>query len=446
MPRLLIANDCHEQVVGQQADFSQNLAIWALRACWYIKNDDIVILPAEPTPGYIPYIADLIGVDYASLRIIVAPPGSTHHLCLDRLQNAELCSAIKEALAGRSIDAIIPLMPDAAVTGLARLLNAEHCLSGAGFAGQGGGVLANSKAIFRAIAAGCNIPIPTGLVTKNLKEAENGIHDLLFNQQVPVIVKKEFSQGCKGNEVLSSTAGLIPNGGRRGLRLVDRAAIQSYLEENWNWLTNDGQHHLVIERYFPKSRAIFAEFTLNDEGVAFAGIGEMLAVPIADGQVIPPVGLSNTTTAEIVDSGARLCAALHAIGYRGIVSADAIVSADNTVYFSEYNGRVTGSTHIYATIGARIVGKEAMSKRVLLERRGWTAPSFQAAVDRLRNSGLAYHSQTQKGVILSGIYYPIPKVISYTIVAEDLTDALSIEEKLHQVSPRAIPVSQTSGE
>ena len=77
-----------------------------------------------------------------------------------------------------------------------------------------------------------------------------------------------------------------------------------------------------------------------------------------------------------------------------------------------------------------------MSKRVLLERRGWTAPSFPAAVEMLKSSGLAFNPQTQQGVVLSGTYYPIPKTISYTIVAEDLAAALRIEEKLHQVSPR----------
>ena len=291
MPRLLIANDCQEQVVGQHPDFSQNLAIWALRACWHIENDDIVILPIEPTPGYIEYIAELTGVDYKSLRIMVAPLGATHHLCADRLQNEALCHAIKKALNGRCISLIQPLIPDVAVTGLARLLNAEECLPGAAFAGQGGGVLANSKAVFRAIAAGCNIPIPVGLVTKNSNEAKNCIEDLLLNQHVPVIVKKEFAQGCRGNEVLSANEGIIPNGGRRGLQLTDAAAIQTYLDENWNWLTNDGQHNFIIEQYFPGSRAIFAEFTLGDQGVEFAGLGEMLAVPIADGQVIPPVGL-----------------------------------------------------------------------------------------------------------------------------------------------------------
>lgn len=438
MLRLVIANDCQEQVVGQSSDFSQNMAIWSLRALWHIENNDIIVLPIEPTPGYLEYITELTHVDYQSLRIIIAPPGIAQHLTPDRLQNPELCLSIKKALAGRKLDVIVPLIPDAGVVALARLLDAENCLPGAAFASQGGGVLANSKIIFRAIAAGSHTPIPKGFVTKDPQEAKEHIKDLLIKQNVSVIIKKDFGQGCRGNEVLTNTADLIPNGGRRGLVLTDATAIENYVDENWNWLTNDRQHGVVIEEYFPHSRAIFAEFKLSDQGVEFAGIGEMLALPIADGQVVPPIGLSATTMADIISNGGKLCAALHAIGYRGMISADAIVTADNTVYFNEFNGRVTGSTHIYATIGARIVGKETMANRVLLERRGWIAASFQEGVTMLRDSGLAYDPKSKSGIILSGTYFPGPKIISYTIVAENLTVALQLEKELHQVSPRAI--------
>lgn len=440
MSRLLIANDCPEQIFGHNAEFSKGMAIWALRLLWHIEDDDIVVLPVEPETGYLEYITDLIGIRYDSLRIVVAPPGSADNLSADRIKNVELRNAVIKALAGRRLELILPLTPDAAVVMLARSLDAESCVPGAAFASQGGGVLANSKAAFRAIAAGAGVPIPAGSVINNPRDAEAIIADMILGHGFAVIVKKDFGQGCRGNEVLSHVNGVMPNGGRRGLVLPDHAAIKAYIAENWNWLANGGYHRVVVERYFPDSVAIFAEFSLTDRGVKFAGLGEMLAAPIADGQVIPPVGVSPTTVAEIVDGGYRLSAAMHAIGYRGTLSADAIVTPDAAVLFSEYNGRITGSTHIYSTIGARIVGKDWMRRRVLLERRGWTASSFQAAVDMLKDSGLAFNCETRSGVVLTGTFFPTRKVISYTVVAEDLTAAISIEEQLHRVSPRAIEV------
>lgn len=438
MPRLLIANDCPEQVLGYNSEFSNGLGIWAQRLLWHIEENDIIVLPTAPEAGYVAYIAGLLGINPESLSVIVAPKGSAGNLSADRLLNQELYQAISLALAGRSIKTIVSLTPDTAVTALARSLGVQSAVPGSGFASQGGGVLVNSKAIFRAIAAGIHVPIPAGVVTRDPFEAQTAIKDMLLNQQVAVIVKKDFGQGCRGNEILCAVDGLKANGGRRSMVLANPEAINTYIAQNWDWLSNEGQHHVIIEQYFPDSMAIFAEFELGAEGVQFAGIGEMLAAPIADGQVIPPVGLSPISVAEIIDQGHRLSVALHNMGYRGILSADAIVTPEGQVMFSEYNGRITGSTHIYSTVGKRLVGEQWMKKRVLLERRGWTAPSFQAAVDNLYHSGLTYDHEQKTGVVLTGTFIPARQVISYTIVAEDLPAAIKMEKQLHAVSPRAV--------
>lgn len=446
MTRLLIANDCPEQMIGQDADFSQGLALWSLRLLWHIKDDDIIILPIAPEPGHLKYIAQLLHVKYDSLRIIIAHPGHANHLSSDRLTSVELQNVVREAIAGRHVESVLLLTPDASVVLLARSLGLESKVPGAAFTSQGGGVLANSKSVFRIIAAGSGVPIPEGSVTNDPQVAEEIIANMLLNQHVNVIVKKDFAQGCRGNEVLSQTEGTLSNGGRRGLVLPNRAAIKSYINENWDWLTNNGHHDIILERYFPGSIAIFAEFNLSDEGVRLAGLGEMLAAPIADGQVIPPVGLSPVTVAEITESGYRLSAAMQTIGYRGTLSADAIVTPDARVLFSEYNGRMTGSTHIYSVIGEKIIGKAWFQTRVLLERRGWTAPSFQAAFNMLNDSGLAYNQTTRTGVILTGTFIPSRKTISYTIIAENLAAAITLEEQLHAVSPRAVEILTCNGE
>lgn len=441
MPRLLVANDCPEQVIGQTDEYSKGLAIWSQRLLWHVEKDDIVILPVAPDAGYLEYITELVDVPHESLRVLVAPPGNKGNLSGDRIRDDELRTAVNEALAGRCLESVVSLTPDASVVALARSLGVESKVSGAAFASQGGGVLANSKSVFRAIAAGAAVPIPAGAVVNSPVEAEEIIADMLLHQGVAVIVKKDFAQGCRGNEVLSPVEGVMPNGGRRGLVLPSREAVKQYIAENWEWLTNNGHHYVVIEHYFPGSKAIFAEFNLTGAGVKFAGLGEMLALPIADGQVLPPVDLSPVTIAEIIDGGHRLSVAMHAIGYRGTLSADAIVTPEASVMFSEYNGRITGSTHLYSAVGERIVGNDWMLKRILLERRGWTAPSFQAAVDQLKASGLAYNHRTRCGVILTGTFIPARKVISYTVIAEDYATAISLEKQLHQVSPRSIEVT-----
>jgi len=310
-------------------------------------------------------------------------------------------------------------------------------LPGAAFASQHGSLLANSKVAFRAIAAGLNVPIPTGYVLNNSQEAKIRIAEMLLTQRIPVIIKKDFGRGCRGNEILSSEQNISANGGRQNFTLTNQTAINHYIDENWDWLSDQGKYGVVIEHYYPESTAIFAEFQLSDQGITFSGVGEMLAAPLADGQIMPPVGLSPISIANIITNGYKLSTALHTIGYRGMVSADAIVTPDGKVLFSEYNGRITGSTHIYATLGKRILGEHWAEHHILLERRGWIAPSFQTAVEWLKDSNLAYNNEKKSGVILSSISSPTCHSIGYTIVAENLAAAKELEQKLLAISPRS---------
>ncbi|XYH97091.1 peptide ligase PGM1-related protein [Sorangium sp. So ce1128] len=438
MTRLLVANDVPEQLVGAIPAMREALGWWAQRLIWHMQDDDILVLPTEPDASCLKYVAKITGTRHESLRVVVPPAGraGAHNLSADRLADPGFRAAVRDALGGRRLDAVLPLCPDASVVALARSLGAEGAVPGAAFASQSGGALANSKAVFRAVAAGAGVPVPEGSVVGDPLDAEDTIAEFL-GRGVPVIVKKEYAQGCNGNELLSPVAGVKPIGARRGLVLEGRTAIKRYVTESWDWLTNGERHKVVVERYHPGSRAVFAEYVLTDQGVELAGQGELVAAPMPDGQVLPAVGLAPVALAQLVDATRRLCEAVHALGYRGTLGPDAIVTPDGEILFTEYNGRITGSTHIYATVGARVVGKEAMRRRILLERQGWTAPSFQVAVDRLFESGLAYNPATEVGIVLVSAFNPVYKVISYCIVAEDLPAALELEERLDKVSPRA---------
>lgn len=439
MTRLLIANDCPEHLVGLNAPMLEALGRWGLRLLWHVRDDDVLVLPIAPDPGHLEYIAKLTRTRFESLRVVVPPAGRFGSGTLaGRLVGEATVEAVRDALAGRVVDSVVPLCPDAAVVGLARALGCEDAVAGAEFARQGGGVLANSKAVFRAVAAGAGVPLPTGTVTTDPYEAVEILAEMLLRDRVSVMAKRDFDQGCCGNEVLNASPGIEPIGGRRGLVLSDRAAIQGYVDENWSWLTGGGlQGRVVLERYYPNSTAVFAEFTITDRGAAFAGHGEMLAAPMADGQVVPPVHLSADAVAAVTDGSRRLAEAVFAMGYRGNLSADAIVTPAGDVFFTEYNGRITGSTHVYAVLGERVLAPGALRKRVLLERRGWVAPSFQGGVDALERAGLAIDRETNVGIALTGTFIPTRKVVSYTVVAEDLPAALALEKRMHEISPRA---------
>ena len=427
MPRLLIGNDFNEDL----RDDRKFAGWWVQRLLWFAEDDDILVLPEEPEQTFVNYVCGLTGVQSSTLRVIVPPPGraGTGLLSADRIAAPAFVEELAAALRDRSVDEVFPLWPDAAVATLASALGLESAVPGYGFIAESGGRLVNSKPMFRAIAAGIGIPLPAGGVVTNPADAEviiSGIFDLYS----PVILKREFLSGGRGNEILSQVAGVRPYGARQVVLVESGEELRSYLHENWDRLTSGGRSPLVLERYHRDSPSIFAEFLLTDDAIELSGVGEMLPSSYAVGEIIPVPWLKPDQAEELIDGGRRLSRAVHGLGYRGYLSADAILTPDGEILFTEFNGRVTGSTHVYGMVGKRVVGEDYADDRVLLERSGWLTSSFQEAERILRAAGLAYDARARRGIVLLSAFDPEYRAVMYCVVAEHLDRALAIEREL----------------
>jgi hypothetical protein len=429
MSRLLIGNEFNEDRAGLADAKRKKTGWWAQRLLWFARDDDVLVLPVAPDENYLEYVTGLTGTDRSSLRLVVPPPGvlGVGVLSVDRLADASLRATLVAALDGRPIETVVALHPDRAVADLASALGAEKAMPGIGFLAQGGGRLVNSKVIYRAVAGGTGVPVPIGGVCDSRAGAEETIGGLL-DAGHPVILKHEFRAGGRGNEILSPSEDLPPVGAQRTVVVPDQQGLREYLTQRWDWLTSQGQHPFVAERYFPGSSAVFAEYDVTDQGVRFAGQGEMVSAPLAAAEIIPAPGLDADLTDALLDGGHRLCEPLFAMGYRGMLSADAIITPDREILFTEYNGRITGSTHIYRVIGEHLVGMDYATTRVLLEREGWPVPSLRAAAGRLAETGLAFSPSTRTGVVLVMPYNPSNSSIRYCLVAHDLQSAREQQE------------------
>lgn len=423
MPRLLIGNEFNEDRVGLADARRKRTGWWTQRLLWFARDDDILVLAAAPEDAYLEYVTALTRTSPGSLAILVPPPGEMGAgvLSADRMLGPAFVEQVGKLAAMRGIDEVVSLHPDVSVAQLAEAAGVGQALPGRDFLRQGGGRLANSKPVFRAIAAGVGAPLPAGGVCTSQAMAMELIGGLLENH--PVMLKHEFRAGGRGNEILSPVPGVLPVGAQRTVVVADRAALQDYLAGRWDWLTSGEKNPFVAERYYPDSSAVFAEFAITDDGVRLAGHGEMVSAPLAAAEIIPAPGLSGPELAELVAGGSRMCEALRAMGYRGMLSADAIVTAEREVLFTEYNGRITGSTHIYSVIGEHLVGADYARTRVLLEREGWPVPSLCEAVTALREAGLAFDPGTRTGVVLAMPYNPSNSSIRYCAVAPDLATA-----------------------
>jgi hypothetical protein len=212
--------------------------------------------------------------------------------------------------------------------------------------------------------------------------------------------------------------------------------VGKFLAAEWDRFTSVGRHRLVVEEYFPGSRAVFSELLITDGGIQFGADGEMFYAPIANAQAIPAPGQPPGRMAEVTEHARRLCEPLRAMGYRGWLGADAIVTPAGEVMFTEYNGRVTGSTHLHEVLGRRVVGPDFARDRVLFERVGWRAPSFRAALDAVTDAGLAYDPLTRTGALFCSAFDPATGTVWYCAVAPDMDEVRALERRLAELFPQ----------
>lgn len=438
MTQLLVGHDHNEDLRTRKSAswYSQRLA-------WFATDGDVLVLPVQPDEDWLKYVTGLTGTRRRTLSVVVPPPGAaaTGQLTKDRLRDPDFLTELRAAVAGRPIENVYALWPDARVVELAATLGAEQAVPGYRFLKQGGDAFANSKAVFRTVASGIGLPVPEGAVARSRESAEEEAMRLL-DAGCSVVLKSEFLSGGWGNDIITRQEDIRRIGARRLIQVDGRSTVRDYLAERWDKLTAGGRHQLVVERYIPGSDAVFAEFSIRDDGVHYGGQGRLLTVPYGGVEIIPAVGIHPDRTAEMIAHSRRLCEALHAVGYRGVLSADAIVTPDGKVLFTEYNGRSTGSTHTYRIIGEKIVGPGYADDRVIVERLGtdpWTVSSFGEAAQRLVDSDLHYDPATRRGVLLLHAFDPGTNSVPYVVIDEDLEATAVIEAQLGKVFDFTVP-------
>jgi hypothetical protein len=245
-----------------------------------------------------------------------------------------------------------------------------------------------------------------------------------------VIVKKDLGAGGTGNIVVTADPALRPVGARQAVAVRNSDDIAGCLAANWAWLTGNDRRPVVVEEYFDGSVAVFAELLISDSGIQIQACGEIVSDPTVVAQMIPPPRLGSAESATLTTSAVRLCGPLHAMGYRGILGADAIVTPGKRVLFTKYNGRPTGSTLIYDDIGNGVVHNDVEEPRLLLERRRWTVDSFEQAVRRLQAASVEYDKDKRRGVILSRGYDRSRQMVRYCTVGESWAELEDLEYAL----------------
>lgn len=437
MARLVIGNWGNEaELANIPADALRHAGSQGQRMIWCAEPGDVLVLAAEPDPGFLAYATALAGLDAGSLQILVPPPGRGGDvLTRDRFEDEAFVERLRGIVRDRGIDRAEPFYLDGYVNRLIRQLGLDKGTPGFGFMDQGGNELLNSKVTFRAIAAGTSLPIPEGIVTETPAEAVDFVADLLRTGRA-AIAKQDVSSGGLGNEVLSA-AGVEAIGAAHHEVVDGRAALAEHVTRRWPWYTGGQRRRAVFEEYAAGSVPIWGEAAITEESVRIFGYGRIRMNPVCDGVIIPvppPDSGTEAFGAFLVHLEA-LAGTMRAMGYRGLVNVDAILTPDGRVLFNEFNGRYGGSTHLFA-IGERVVGGDYLADRCLLEQRECAFPAFDAARRALAAAGLAYDPATRTGVIVP-VYgtHADGTGGEACLVGRDLAEAERMEQAVAELFP-----------
>lgn len=439
--RLLIGSDGPASL-GQQAD----VRAWTQRLLWFADQGDALVLMDAPDPVFVEHVTRLTGVDHSKLRFHVMPSRWTGG-------NFDAWSLLdkefRDALAADAVAAteVVALWPSPEVGWLVKSLEIEHKLPGAGFWREGGGVLANSKALFRALAAGAGVPVPLGGVCRSAEDAFR-LSGHLLREGHAFIVKRSYGGGGAGNEIVYTEHLSISHAGHASAEAIEATPknLLAYWERRWPWASCDGAHPVVVEAFVPNARTLYVEVMCGNDGVGPGKIGEL---KFKDGriasEIFPAQQVSGAVMIQLYGEGNRLAQAYWAAGYRGFLSLDSVATLGGRVLFTEANARFTGSTHLYEQIARRVARISDPPDRVVVQ--SLTPPSWH-----LQNLGefietLSTHKLTFEPALRRGLLAVTPVVngtgqLVLAAVAEDEAAAVDLIDTAH----RAVLKPDANGE
>lgn len=438
MTTLVIGNAYNEHLVGDLAAMTPerltSLGSVAPRLAWLLEPGDALVMPEPADPEFLRYLFALKGMTPDDVTVLVPPPGQLGEAILtaDRLLHPVFVEQLRSVVAGSAIDTVLPYSFDSVIAELTRQLGLDKDTPGFGFLEEGGSDLLNSKCAFRAVAAGVGLPLAEGVATGEREVAEAFAARMLAGGR-PVIVKQDHNAGCYGNDILAPYDGINPIGASRAAVLRDADEIARHFDGHWASYTDGGRLSVVVERYYPDSVPLTAELEIDDQGIFRHHVAGMRMRPMLDGIAISTACTTQERRERFADGAFDLCVPVRAMGYRGHINVDVIITPAGEMFFSEFNGRLGGTTHLHH-IGTRFLGDRYDTGHTMLTRNRWKVASMERAQAALVERNLTFDPVTGRGVLVTCDATQRCGTVEYCAVADDPETALAMELALTGVA------------
>ena len=431
--RLLIGSDGPASL-GRRSDVRS----WTHRLLWFAEDGDVIVLMNAPDPDFVKHVTDLTGVDASTLRFHVMPSrwiagNFDAWSLLDKEFQDELYDD------AQAVTNVLALWPCPQIGWLVESLEIEQKLAGAAFWREGGGVLANSKALFRTLAADVGVALPRGGVCISRDDAFQLSGHLMY-EELGFVVKRSYGGAGAGNEIVATQELTVSQAGHASMVLIEASpeSLYNYWEDRWRWASHNNTQPVVLEQFISDARTVYSEVFCSDEGVGRCNVGE---IRFKDGaiacELFPAQDVSDAVQSQLEKASTRLAEAYHALGYRGYLSLDSVITDEDNIFFTEANARFTGSTHLYESIARRIDPHQHHKNRVVVQS---TTPesiritSFTEFFDKLSNHQLVLNEHTPNGVVAVTPLFENSGQIVLATVAENETLAEDIKESVYDIA------------
>lgn len=403
MPKLLIANLDNPSMMGDQSHWSREFYLssttLAMRHAWFAEPGDVVILPRPLSDAMKTYMADLMSYreDDVTFLSPAVPAGYCGPMGIDLLLSSEFKNRLSDALSSATNWNVWPYFYDRGIATVVNALRVQHHGGSNPFLLEGGAELFNDKRVFRAIAAGRQIPLAAGYSVTSLAELARATAELI-EVTGSVIVKQDRHSSTDGNVLLTNVEGIFGQGASH-VYPYDSGGTD-IVKHVWDRLGYQGGA-LVVEAYYSVQKILYAEFFIKRAtgSVEFRNWGSPRMNPSCFGLVIPPT-TSPFLAAKFISGATEVARIACELGFDGLLDVDGIVTEDGHVIYNEVNGRTGGCSHVHA-ICEKLVGSRYGDKVVAATTNEVRTHSFPNLMSRIEAEGLAFDRKTQRGVVIT---------------------------------------------
>lgn len=396
MPSIIIMNNATEQMLGRNLNASQAMfaAKAAMRNVWLAYPGDVIVSLARLDPEFEAYLSHALGTVAGEVSIVRPDVAEGVVLGDAYLRDAGLFERLKAAI-GDAPDWCLD--PCYHTRGVALLRQALGLPKGPGhrLALEHGTDLFNRKSHFRQLAAASGLPLPEGAIALSASDFAEMVTRLL-PVTAKVIVKLDNGAGGTGNFVLSAEQ-CGPQAGACETLVLDRGDPEG-LSKIWSRLQSAASGPVVVEAYHPATQMFYLEYLIAPDGAAQFVNSGTIRLRAHDDPAAPdlfwvglelPAQLPSGMLAKACAEAELLLATVAALGYRGPINIDAIVTLDGHLLFNECNGRWGGGTVLHE-IGKRLIGAEFAASHVVASLRDLPSPGFAPLLALLENAGLLF--------------------------------------------------------